>query len=121
VTDQGEPTDVDGFEEIDPFLAIERGDLPGLRDALAAGVDISRERDGLTLLHYAIDVESDAHAQTGQPLHVDATALLLARGADPQRRSGMGSGVSAEHMATLSGHWLALELFEGWSNTRHQS
>src|SRR6266508_2559629 len=96
---------------MDPFEAIELGDLDSLRAALDSGLDMSQERDGLTLLHYAIDVESDAHAQTGEPLHVDATALLVARGADPKRLSSGGRGVSAEHMAFLSDHWLALEIF----------
>jgi uncharacterized protein len=103
---------------MDPFLAVELSDLKALREALAAGADVHQEKDGLTLLHYAIDVESDAHTQTDEPLHVDMTALLLAWGADPQRRSGGGSGVSAEHMAALSGHWLALELFKGWQKVK---
>lgn len=95
----------------DPFLAIELGDLLKLREMLDAGLDLTLERDGLTLLHYAIDVETDSHAQTGDALHVDATALLVARGADPKQVSGRGTGVSAEHMAFVSGHWLATELF----------
>lgn len=96
---------------MDPFEAIEHYDLCALKDALDRGESIHQEKKGLTLLHHAVDAESDAHAQTGDPLHVDATALLLARGADPTRRSGGGSGVSAEHVALLAGHWLALELF----------
>jgi hypothetical protein len=99
---------------VDAFLAIEMSDLNALKLALDAGEDIHQERDGLTLLHYAIDVESDAHAQTGRPLHVDLTAFLLTRGADPHRKSGGGSGVSAQHMANSSGHWLAVELFKCW-------
>jgi hypothetical protein len=61
-----------------------------------------------------IDVEIDGHTQTGDPLHVDVTAYLLARGADPRRRSGMGSGISAERMALTRGHWLASCLIEEW-------
>jgi uncharacterized protein len=102
---------------MDPFDAIEMDDLPALKSALDSGFDIETEKDGLTLLHYAIDAESDSHHQSGKPLHVDATALLLAYGADPDRRSGGGTGVTAEHMAFLSGHWLAIELFRAWRKT----
>lgn len=97
---------------IDPteaFSAIERGDLTALRAALDAGIDVHSSVGGLSLLHLAIDAEADAHAQTGQPLHVDATALLVARGADPQLVQP--GSISAEHFATQVGHWLALELF----------
>jgi hypothetical protein len=94
---------------MDPFVAVEIGDLEALRQALDDGFDVNSERDGLTLLQYAIDVEADSHTQTGAPLHVDATALLFARGADPKRVPH--GGISAEHMAFQLGHWLAMELF----------
>ncbi|WP_338320204.1 ankyrin repeat domain-containing protein [Streptomyces lonarensis] len=81
------------------------------------GADIHQERNGLTLLHHAIDVEIDGHEQSGEPLHVDVTAYLLARGADPRRRSGGGTGISAEHMALMRGHWLATCLVEEWVRT----
>ncbi|MET7685795.1 ankyrin repeat domain-containing protein [Streptomyces sp. NPDC005423] len=97
--------------------AVEMEDLEALRDLLDRGADINEERQGLTLLHHAIDVEIDGHTQTGDPLHVDVTAYLLARGADPQRRSGGGSGISAEHMALTRGHWLASCLIEEWIRT----
>ncbi len=95
---------------MDAFEAIEVGDLTALRAALDAGVDVNLVRDGLTLLHAAIDVEADNHAQTGEPLHVDATALLIARGADPSLVPP--GGISAEHFALHTGHWLAQELFK---------
>ncbi|WP_394359558.1 ankyrin repeat domain-containing protein [Amycolatopsis sp. SB7-3] len=95
--------------------AVEMCDLPLLRELLDGGADIHEEHGGLTLLHHAIDVEIDSHAQTGEPLHVDVTAYLLARGADPKRRSDGGRGVSAEHMAFVDGHWLASALFEAWA------
>jgi hypothetical protein len=53
-------------------------------------------------------------------LHVDVTAFLLARGADPDRLSGGGTGVSARHMALVRGHWLADELFKAWDSWRNQ-
>nr|WP_228473508.1 ankyrin repeat domain-containing protein [Streptomyces calidiresistens] len=94
--------------------AVEMEDLEALRDLLDRGVDVNEEHDGLTLLHHSIDVEIDGHVQTGKPLHVDTTAYLLSRGADPRRRSGGGSGISAEHMAFVEGHWLALSLIREW-------
>lgn len=97
---------------MDPFDALDEDDLPALKAALDAGADVNGERDGLSLLQIAMDGELDAHAQTGEPLHVDATALLLARGADPFRRTANGTGTTAEHVAFLNGHWLALELIE---------
>ena len=101
--------------------AVEMEDLEALHDLIDRGVDINEEHEGLTLLHHAIDVEIDSHTQTGDPLHVDMTAYLLARGADPQRRSGMGSGISAEHMAHTCGHWLASCLIAAWIRARTEA
>ena len=101
-------------------IAVEMEDLPALRDLLDSGIDIHEEHHGLTLLHHAIDVEIDGHTQSGEPLHVDTTAYLLARGADPTRRSGSGSGVSPEHMALTRGHWLATCLIEVWIRSRFE-
>ncbi|HET9140065.1 ankyrin repeat domain-containing protein [Actinophytocola sp.] len=103
------------MQELSPaHQTVEMADLEALRDLLDAGVDIHEEHGGLTLLHHAIDVEIDGHVQTGLPLHVDVTAYLLARGADPRRRSDRGTGVSAEHLARVSRHWLATCLIEEW-------
>ncbi len=99
----------DSIRAVDPFDAIEAGDLDALRAALNAGCDVNLARNGMTLLHHALDVEADSDTQTGRGLHVDATALLVARGAD-HRLVPPGS-MSAEHFAVRSGHWLALELF----------
>lgn len=90
--------------------AVEMEDLPALRDLLDAGADVEdyRPADGLTLLLHAIDVEIDGATQTGKPLHVDTTALLLARGADPLCRGRPAA--DALMMAELRGHWLAVEL-----------
>ncbi|MQS09191.1 ankyrin repeat domain-containing protein [Streptomyces alkaliphilus] len=95
-------------------LAVETQNTEKLGDLLDRGADIHEEHHGLTLLHHAIDVEVDGHTQTGEPLRVDTTALLLARGADPRRRSGGGTGVSAEHMALVGGHRLASRLIAEW-------
>ncbi|MCF3961192.1 ankyrin repeat domain-containing protein [Streptomyces fuscigenes] len=101
--------------------AVETENLEALRELIDRGVDVNEEHDGLTLLHHAIDVEIDGHTQTGDPLHVDVTAYLLARGADPRRRSDKGSGISAEHMALTRGHWLASCLIEEWLRTHPEA
>ena len=88
--------------------AVEHEDLPRLRELLDGGVDIEEVADGQTLLQHAIDVEIDAHTQTGLPLHVDTTAYLLARGAYPHA----GGAGSLHQMALLRGHWLAVALIE---------
>jgi hypothetical protein len=94
--------------------AVETGDVETLRDLLDAGADIHEEFDGMTLLHHAVEVEIDANTQTGQPLSVSLTAYLLARGADPRRRSNHGTGLPVEHVAFVGGHWMATALFEAW-------
>lgn len=61
--------------------AVEHEDLPRLRDLLDAGHDVEDDNgDGWTLLRHAVDVEHDGHVQTGEPLHTDVTAFLLACG-----------------------------------------
>jgi hypothetical protein len=64
-------------------IAVENEDLPRLRELLDTGVDVEEVDGGMTLLQRAVEVELDGHTQTGVPLHVDVTAYLLARGADP--------------------------------------
>jgi uncharacterized protein len=93
--------------------AVEHEDLPILRGLLDAGGDVEDDDgDGWTLLHHAVDVEHDGHVQTGEPLHVDVTAYLLARGADPLCLGphGMTAVDEAEHR----GHWLAAEIMRAW-------
>ncbi|WP_093896631.1 ankyrin repeat domain-containing protein [Streptomyces sp. Ncost-T10-10d] len=99
-------------------LALEQDDLEELRNLLDNGSDVHQEWNGFTLLHAAVDGEIDGHVQTGKPLHVDATALLLSKGADPTRPSHGGKGLSAHHLAFVSGHWLACDLFEAWLNRK---
>lgn len=92
--------------------AVELEDLPKLRDLLDAGADVEDDSgDGWTLLRHAMDIEVDGHDQTGNPLHVDITAFLLSRGADPLR---MHNGVSAIDEADGRGHWLAAQVMRAW-------
>ncbi|TDC24498.1 ankyrin repeat domain-containing protein [Streptomyces sp. 8K308] len=97
--------------------AVENHDLLALREALDAGADVEEAQFGSSLLHHAVDVERDGATQRGTPLHVDMTVLLLARGADPTRRSS-STGMSPEELAKVSGHWLATELFEAWKRAQ---
>lgn len=94
-------------------LAVEHGDLPGLRDLLDAGHDEEDDNgDGWTLLRHAVNAEYDTHAQTSQPLHADATTFLLAGGADPMRPCNAVTVVSE---AEIRGHWLAAEIMRAWT------
>jgi hypothetical protein len=102
-------------------LAVELEDLEVLRDLLDAGADVHEEHFGSSLLMHALDVEIDGHNQSGESLHVDTTAYLLARGADPTRRGGGGTGITAEHYAFTNGHWLATALFKEWIQLRSSS
>ena len=94
--------------------AVEHEDLPRLRTLLDEGADVEEVHGGLTLLQHAVDVEIDAHTQTGEPLHVDLTAYLLARGADPLASPAPGGAGSALHTARLRGHWLAVAVMEAF-------
>lgn len=96
-------------------IAVENEDLPRLRALLDGGVDLEEVDGGLTLLQRSIDIELDSHSQTGDPLHVDVTAYLLARGADPLASTAGGGTASALHMARLGGHWLAVALIEAFA------
>ena len=82
-----------------------------LRELLDDGHDIEGDNgDGWTLLRRAIHAEQARHASTGEPLHADMTAFLLARGANPHEG---GTGTAAE--AELLGHWLAAEIIAAWA------
>lgn len=96
----------------DAHVAVELGDLDRLGRLLDTGTDVNEEAAGLTLLHHAVDVELDSHVQSGDPLSCAITEFLLERGADPLRKSGGGTGVSALHMAYVNGHNLAYDLFQ---------
>ncbi|MEW9528752.1 ankyrin repeat domain-containing protein [Microbispora sp. NPDC049125] len=93
--------------------AVEHEDLPTLRDLLDNGHDVQdSDTQGWSLLHHSIDVEIDGHQQTGEPLHVDVTAYLLARGANPSAASHRYG--TPLQMAEDRGHWLATELIRSW-------
>ncbi|OII69941.1 MULTISPECIES: ankyrin repeat domain-containing protein [unclassified Streptomyces] len=64
--------------------AVEQEDAETLARLLADGADPDERCFGATLLLHAIDVEGDGSLQSGEPLTVHTTAVLLAFGADPE-------------------------------------
>ena len=91
--------------------AIADHDLDRLRELLDAGHDTEDDNgNGWTLLRRAIHAEQAKHVTTGEPLHADMTAFLLARGAGPRQAT-----TSAEAEAELLGHWLAAEIISAWA------
>lgn len=97
--------------------AVEMLDLARLRELLDGGADVEDPNAlGMTLLHHAVDIEGDSALDTGRPAHVDITALLLARGADPDARDRNGG--TPLDLARQYGHWLAVELIEAWRHRR---
>ncbi|WP_370112939.1 ankyrin repeat domain-containing protein [Streptacidiphilus sp. MAP12-33] len=85
-------------------------DAEALARLLAGGVDPNEVFSNVTLLTHAIDAEGDAAAQTGQPLNVHSTAVLLAFGADPVLPDPDGD--TPMDMARRYGHDLAIRLLE---------
>ncbi|MGW1888498.1 ankyrin repeat domain-containing protein [Streptomyces sp. NPDC001970] len=64
--------------------AVEQEDAEALAQLPAAGSDPDEVFSDMTLLTHAIDVEGDSSLQSGRPLTVHTTAVLLAFGADPE-------------------------------------
>ncbi len=64
--------------------AVEHDDAETLARLLANGADPNEVFNNMTLLTHAIDIEGDGALQSGQPLTVHTTAILLAFGADPE-------------------------------------
>ena len=60
--------------------AVEQEDAEALARLLAAGSDPDEVFGNMTLLTHAIDAEGDGSLQSGQPLTVHSTAVLLAFG-----------------------------------------
>ena len=93
--------------------AVTDHDLNRLRELLDDGHDVENDNgDGWTLLRRAIHTQrAPRHTSTGEPLHADMTAFLLARGASPHAK--YDTGIAAE--AELLGHWLAAEIISAWA------
>ncbi|WP_327686386.1 ankyrin repeat domain-containing protein [Streptomyces sp. NBC_00467] len=89
-------------------FAVEHEDAETLASLLAAGTDPNEVQGNSTLLTHAIDVEGDSALQSGGPLTVHTTAILLAFGADPQLADP--DGHTPMHMAEQYDHTPAMEL-----------
>ncbi|MFF3634076.1 hypothetical protein [Streptomyces sp. NPDC002250] len=72
-------------------LAVKHEDAQTLARLLADGADPDKVLGAQTLLTHALDVEGDSALQSGQPLTVHTTAILLAFGADPRLRDPAGN------------------------------
>ena len=88
--------------------AVEHEDAETLARLLADGSDPDEVFSNMTLLTHAIDVEGDSSLQSGRPLTVHTTAVLLAFGADPELADPDGD--TPMDMAIRYGHGLAASL-----------
>ncbi|MFF3374581.1 ankyrin repeat domain-containing protein [Streptomyces sp. NPDC002680] len=88
--------------------AVEHEDAETLARLLADGSDPDEVFGDMTLLTHAIDVEGDGSLQSGRPLTVHTTAVLLAFGADSKLTDPAGR--SPLDMAEHYGHALAVKL-----------
>ncbi|MEV7393424.1 MULTISPECIES: ankyrin repeat domain-containing protein [unclassified Streptomyces] len=90
--------------------AVEDEDAATLARLLGGGVDPDEVCDNMTLLTHAIDTEADVALQSGSPLTVHTTAVLLAYGADP--RLPAPDGHTPMDLALAYGHDLAVRLLQ---------
>ncbi|MFD9397992.1 ankyrin repeat domain-containing protein [Streptomyces sp. NPDC060011] len=88
--------------------AVEHDDAQALARLLAHGADPDEVSHNMTLLTHAIDAEGDGSLQSGEPLTVHLTAVLLAFGAAPELADP--DGRSPLDMAAHYGHDLAADL-----------
>ncbi|MFF4364878.1 ankyrin repeat domain-containing protein [Streptomyces sp. NPDC001594] len=88
--------------------AVEHEDAEALARLLAGGSDPDEVYLNMTLLTHAIDAEGDGALQSGQPLTVHTTAVLLAFGADPELADP--DGRTPLEIAGRYGHDLAVQL-----------
>ncbi|MDP5315593.1 ankyrin repeat domain-containing protein [Streptomyces poriferorum] len=88
--------------------AVEFEDAETLARLLADGSDPDEVFSNMTLLIHAIDVEGDGAMQSGEPLTVHTTAVLLAFGANPELAGP--DGVAPMDVANRYGHDLAVKL-----------
>ncbi|WP_369243649.1 ankyrin repeat domain-containing protein [Streptomyces sp. R41] len=88
--------------------AVEHEDAETLAQMLADGTDPDEVFSNMTLLTHAIDAEGDGSLQSGKPLTVHTTAVLLAFGADPELADP--DGRTPMDVAEYYGHDLAMKL-----------
>ncbi|WP_250403625.1 ankyrin repeat domain-containing protein [Streptomyces cellostaticus] len=90
--------------------AVEHEDAEAWARSLAAGSDPDEVSSNMTLPTQAIDAEGDCSMQSGQPLTVHTTDVLLAFGADPELADP--DGRTPLDMADHYGHDLAVKLLQ---------
>ncbi|MEG8280406.1 ankyrin repeat domain-containing protein [Streptomyces sp. AHA2] len=90
--------------------AVEQEDAEVLARLPAAGSDPDEVFSNMKLLTHAIDAEGDGSLQSGQPLTVHTTAVLLAFGADPELAAPHGR--TPMDMANHYGHDPAVKLLQ---------
>ncbi|WP_329276754.1 ankyrin repeat domain-containing protein [Streptomyces sp. NBC_01451] len=96
--------------------AVEHDNAEALARLLADGADPDEVFGNMTLLTHAIDAEGDSSLQSGEPLTVHITAVLLAFGADPELADP--DGCTPLDMAAQNGHELAVNLLRAHINRR---
>ncbi len=96
--------------------AVEQEDAETLARLLADGSDPDEAFSNTTLLTHAIDIEGDGALQSGLPLTVHTTAVLLAFGADPELADP--DGRTPMEMAEHYGHDLAVNLLRAHIGSR---
>jgi ankyrin repeat protein len=90
--------------------AVEHEDAETLAQLLASGTDPNEVFGNVTLLTHALDAEGDGALQSGRPLTVHTTAVLLAFGADPELADP--DGHTPMDIGTHYGHELAVKLLQ---------
>ncbi|GGQ20713.1 ankyrin repeat domain-containing protein [Streptomyces roseolilacinus] len=90
--------------------AVENEDAELLARLLSQGADPNETCQGMTLLTHAIDAEGDGAVQSGHPLTVHTTAVLLAFGADPKLVDPAGR--TPTEVARRHGHTMAEGLLQ---------
>lgn len=96
--------------------AVEHDDAEALARLLVDGADPDEVFSNMTLLTHAIDAEGDGSLQSGEPLTVHITAVLLASGADPELADP--DGHTPLDMAAHYGHDLAVNLLRAHISRR---
>ncbi|SOE33816.1 Ankyrin repeat-containing protein [Streptomyces sp. OK228] len=96
--------------------AVEHDDAEALARLLADGADPDEVFSNMTLLTHAIDAEGDGSLQSGGPLTIHITAVLLAFGAEPELADP--DGRTPLDMAAHYGHDLAVNLLRAHISRR---